>query len=181
MLFGRDHLGEYRALNNASRFHYPDLVYDFQRGFVKLPAIDPPVAVAWVSGAEDELDDLFVDPLDSLVHKLRGGSTMLDSALKFEELEGFSPSPPVAGGGFNSVLAIEGDCTFRRLAGDPIDLRLTQTPSSLSSPTCAMVATKTCLPQASRPLFWWGQLASRSSSRCAHFVFTVETGKGGKR
>ena len=38
-------LGAYRALNTASRFQYPDLINDFQRGFVKLPAIDPPVAI----------------------------------------------------------------------------------------------------------------------------------------
>ena len=42
-------LGEYLSLNERRCFQYPDLAYDFQRGYAKLAGVEPPVDVALVS------------------------------------------------------------------------------------------------------------------------------------
>ena len=119
-------LDEYLRINAHRRYQYPDLMYDFQRGNAKLVGVVPPVEVAWVCDPPElhrlpcPLDSL--DPPHELVTGLAPHNVGLAAALRVERLEGFLPSPPLAGGGLNSVLAVEGYYTYRRIIQDPIDL-----------------------------------------------------------
>jgi hypothetical protein len=114
-------------LNPSSRFQLNDLVFDFQRGFARLLTVNPPTHISLVVDMDDldgspvDLSTPLSDPLHSLSLRLSEFDPGLSSAVHFEDLEGFCPSPPLAGGGLNAVLAVEGYCTFRRLSGDPID------------------------------------------------------------
>ena len=120
-------VGAYMDLNPSSRFQLNDLVFDFQRGFARLLTVNPPTHISLVVDMDDldgspvDLSSPLSDPLHSLSLRLSEFDPGLSSAVHFEDLEGFCPSPPLAGGGLNAVLAVEGYCTFRRLSGDPID------------------------------------------------------------
>jgi hypothetical protein len=119
-------LGEYLSLNVRRCFQYPDLAYDFQRGYAKLAGVEPPVDVALVSDPPTLTRLPYPlhgpDPLHDLVTRLAPRNDGLSAALRFERLEGFSPSPPLAGGGLNATLAVEGYSTYRRLIQEPISL-----------------------------------------------------------
>ena len=81
------------------------------RGYIKFPDITRPVDVSVVS----------TDPLHDTVVRLAAANSSLAAALRYEALEGFSPSPPLAGGGLNADLAAEGYASYRRFCGEHID------------------------------------------------------------
>ena len=117
-------LSEYHTLHPSPRLKLEDLRFDFMRGYIKFPDITRPVDVSVVS----------TDPLHDTVVRLAAANSSLAAALRYEALEGFSPSPPLAGGGLNADLAAEGYASYRRFCGEHIDVPPDLAPAPLVLP-----------------------------------------------
>ena len=118
-------IGEYCELNPHSQFTINDLVNDFNHGYLTLPDVTPVVAAVELQRALERPRELYPllspDPLQLQVMRLRGVCPSLHAAVQYEALEGDPPPPPFAGGGLNSLLAVEGYNTHRRLCHEPIE------------------------------------------------------------
>lgn len=117
-------LSDYDVFHPSPQLRLDDLRFDFMRGYVKFPDITRSVDIGVVA----------TDPLQDIMVRLAAANSSLAAALRYEALDGFSPSPPLAGGGINAELTAEGYASYRRFSGELINVPLGLAPAPLVIP-----------------------------------------------